>query len=95
MSIYVIEVADLNKVIEAAVENAIEKFKSRAAVEEPVDIRLLNINEVAKLLSISVSSVNNYKRSGEIPFHRLGRRIFFKEDEVLNSLRMISQKVGK
>jgi excisionase family DNA binding protein len=91
MSIYVIEVADLNKVIEAAVENAIEKFKSKTSIVKQEEVKVLNINEVAKLLSISVSSVNNYKRNGDIPFHRLGRRVFFKENEVLNSLSKINQ----
>ncbi len=47
---------------------------------------LLTFKEVISLLGISASTLNNWKRDGKIPFHRIGGRILFKYAEIIKSL---------
>lgn len=47
---------------------------------------LLSFKEVTSLLDISASTLNNWKRDGKIPFHRIGGRILFKYNEIIESL---------
>jgi len=47
---------------------------------------LLTFKEVTSLLGISASTLNNWKRDGKIPFHRMGGRILFKYAEIVESL---------
>ena len=47
---------------------------------------LLTFKEVTFLLGISASTLNNWKRDGKIPFHRIGGRILFKYNEIVESL---------
>ena len=90
MSIVVIGKSELQILIEAAVENALAKSRHQTpAVSQKTN--LLTILEVADLLQVSVSSVNVYKKQGTIPFYRIGRRVFFKEAEVLESLTKINK----
>lgn len=89
MAIVVIEVSELEQLIEAAVSRALQRAKPEFAIPHSANNKLLNIHEVANLLDVSISTVNSYKRLGLIPFHRLGRRIFFKEEEILESLKKI------
>jgi len=48
-----------------------------------LDERLLNVEEIAEYLGVSKVTIFTWKREGKLPFHRLGRRVFFKESEIL------------
>jgi excisionase family DNA binding protein len=48
---------------------------------------LLTFKEVTSLLGVSASTLNNWKRDGKIPFHRIGGRILFKYAEIVESLK--------
>jgi excisionase family DNA binding protein len=90
MSLVLIELTELVEIINNAVLKALEI--SHSEIPPPnSNSSLINVKQVAKLLNVSESSVNTYKRLGYIPFHRIGRRVFFKEDEVLASLKKINQ----
>ena len=41
---------------------------------------------VADLLGIGIRSVDNYMRRGLIPYYKFGRKVFFKEEEILKAL---------
>ncbi len=91
MGIVVIEVSELQRLIEAAVVKAIE---NASLPKHPIDkesAKLLTIEEAAALLQVSLSSIYAYKKQGKLPFHRMGRRIFFKEHEILGSLKAINK----
>lgn len=90
MALVIIELLELQLIIEAAVDKAFAKSNPKCA-EVSQSTKLLNIDEVADLLQVSVSSVNIYKKQGLIPFYRIGRRVFFKEAEVLESLTKINK----
>ncbi len=45
-------------------------------------MEILNIKEVASYLHCSISLIRNLVRSGEIPYFRLGNRLFFKKETI-------------
>ena len=47
---------------------------------------LLTFKDVIALLDISPSTLNNWKREGKLPYHKLNGRIYFKYDEIVQSL---------
>ncbi|MFV0174509.1 MULTISPECIES: helix-turn-helix domain-containing protein [unclassified Empedobacter] len=48
--------------------------------------KLLNREQVANILGKSVSTIDNYKRNGLLPFTKIGSAVYFKESDVLSSL---------
>ena len=48
--------------------------------------RLLNVNEVAKCLGISIHTLNRWRSTGsfDLPFVRVGRRIKYVEADLIN-----------
>lgn len=49
------------------------------------------IKELASFLHCSKVSIHNYKKIG-LPFYRLGRKILFKKQEVLNFMKSLKSK---
>ena len=49
--------------------------------------KLLSIDEVSDLLKVSKVTIHKWKRKGILPYCRMGRRIYFKESEIFNSLK--------
>ena len=47
---------------------------------------LLSRKEVAKLLKVSLVTINKYKREGKLPYRRLGRNLYFKKGDILKAL---------
>ena len=72
---------ELKELIKSSLQEVIEENKSMRRNKE-----LLTFKEVTSLLGISASTLNNWKRNGKIPFHRIGGRILFKYNEIVESL---------
>lgn len=68
-----------------------ELAKERNELKEK-DIYLTK-EEAASMFGISVSSIDNYKRNGLIPYTKIGRAVRFTLHDLKNSL--ILQKKGK
>ena len=47
---------------------------------------LLNRNEAARFLKISLRTISKYQEDGRIPHYRLGRAIYFKKGELMQAL---------
>ncbi len=56
---------------------------------------LLTRKEVAKMLEISLPTLHNWVKSGVLTAYRIGNKVRFKQDEVLNSLQSINHKNTK
>ncbi|HAD78329.1 helix-turn-helix domain-containing protein [Empedobacter falsenii] len=78
---------ELGKIIREAVEGSIGQFLGN--VNSDKTNKLLNREQVANLLGKSISTIDNYKRNGLIPFTKLGSAVYFKETDVLSSLKPI------
>jgi predicted DNA-binding transcriptional regulator AlpA len=63
----------------------------REAVREELSYKkekeLLNFKETCEFLGISSSCLNKWKAENQIPYKRLGKRIFFKRDEIIHALK--------
>lgn len=70
-------------------ESLLEEIKEanvKAATPTPAQEVPVKIDRVCQLLNISVSTARIWMREGKLPFKRKGKRVFFYESEVLNSL---------
>jgi len=72
---------ELREIIKSSVQEIINKNKSNLQNKD-----LLTFKEVISLLGISASTLNSWKREGKIPYHKLNGRIYFKYDEITQSL---------
>jgi len=75
---------ELLQLIENMIVNALERFIPKAPSTE--NDELLNINEVCELLHVSKVTIHKWKKKKLIKSYRIGRKIYFKRDEVLNSV---------
>lgn len=72
---------ELREIIKSSVQEIINENKSNLQNKD-----LLTFKEVISLLGISASTLNSWKREGKIPYHKLNGRIYFKYDEITQSL---------
>ncbi len=72
---------ELREIIKSSVQEIINENKSNQQNKD-----LLTFKEVISLLGISASTLNSWKREGKIPYHKLNGRIYFKYDEITQSL---------
>ncbi|SDX68084.1 helix-turn-helix transcriptional regulator [Hymenobacter psychrophilus] len=56
-----------------------------ALADSPDTKRLYTKDEVCQQLGISKTTLTEWMKNGTVPFLRLGRRIYFKQDEVLQA----------
>jgi excisionase family DNA binding protein len=49
-------------------------------------VKVFNKKEAAKALNISVETLNRYKKAGKLPFHQIGDRVVFTENDLLTFL---------
>ena len=75
-----IEVADLQSIIIDSVNACLKHHQKNLATSSD---KIFNVGEVCKLLGVSRTTVYEWRRSGKVPSHRIGRRVFFKESELL------------
>ncbi len=56
---------------------------------EPESELLLTVNDLCKLFGKTKATIHTWKRVGIIPFHRISGRIYFKKDEIMDSLKKV------
>ena len=71
----------INLIVKTAIQSEIQGLKTP---ENPVE--LLSRFEAAKLLGISLPTLNNYSQDGRLQSYKIGSRIRYKREEVLNAL---------
>ena len=82
----------LAEIVKNAVSSELERF-SDLFKKSDSDLEYLTRYEVCKRLKISKGTLNNRSRSGEIPSHKVGRRVLYKNCEVeeyLNNQKRLS-----
>ena len=80
--IIVIDPDQLMKFIKSAVAEVLHENRE---IKDQQNI--MNFSETCEYLGIHPSTLNKWKAENKIPFKRLGKRIFFSREEVLNSLK--------
>ena len=77
-----ITVEELKDIIKECLSEILENNLQKT---EPTE-ELLSRKEVASLLEISLPTLHQKQKSGQIPYYRIGTRILFKKSEVLKAL---------
>lgn len=52
--------------------------------------KILSRNEAAKFLKVSLPTLHKLVKQNQLPAYRLGRKIVFKDDELINSLKSVN-----
>src|SRR5690606_24607018 len=78
-----LELSDIKRVIEEVVESNLSKLSLPKHQNQNL---LLTRKETAKLLCISLPTLNDWTKTGIVKAHRIGNRVLYKEQEVLEAL---------
>lgn len=85
-NLIVISENDLRTIMSETIQRELASFKP---VEQPKNNSLITRQETANLLGISLPTLSTYSKEGKIQSYRIGTRIRFKYDEVINSVSKI------
>ena len=90
-----ITIDELATVIQMTVKREFETIHNSQKPEPNNDY--LSRKETCQILGISLPTLNDYTKKGLVPSYRIGARIRYKKEEVLNSLshRQFTKKVGR
>lgn len=84
-------ISELGKMIQESVKQEIQSLFSAAPQKSNNEQVLLNRKQASILLGCSLTTLYHYQKDGRIPFHQVGRKIFFDKDELLNHLKVKSK----
>lgn len=81
-------VSVLNDVLKDKLNLQKENSKDLSKDEKEISkqIKLLSIDDVCKLFSVSRVTLNKWKKQGLIPYKKMSRRVFFVEDDIYKSI---------
>lgn len=83
-----LSLSELENIIQKAVSEGLGKFNNK--LEEPNQKdQLISRIQAADFLNISLPTLTKYVKQGKIPAHRIGSRILFRKNEILNSLKEV------
>jgi excisionase family DNA binding protein len=82
---------EFKELIQATIKNELKNFSIVPQNIEPDN--LLNINEAGALLHVSKVTIHKWKRNKLIQAYRIGRKIYFKKEELINAIK--STALGK
>ena len=63
-----------------------EELDHHSRKEPEIKTELISRKETAKILGISLTTLNDFTKRGLIPCHRISTRVRYKKDEVFDSL---------
>ncbi|MFN3445995.1 MAG: helix-turn-helix domain-containing protein [Bacteroidia bacterium] len=87
-----LSIEQLQHVINDAVQTGLAQFKPT----QPEQTNLLTRKQVCQLLNITPPTLHEWTRNGTITAYKVGTRVRYKHNEVLNTLNRIQQtKVGR
>lgn len=75
---------DLVQLINKAVESTIRQLfpHTDSTLPQKKETKLLKVDEAAKFLRRSESTIWNWKKAGRIPFKRISRSVYFDQAEL-------------
>jgi excisionase family DNA binding protein len=82
-----LSIEQLQNFINDAVKTGFEQTKT----QEPERTNLLTRKQVCELLNITLPTLWEWQRNGTITAYKVGTRLRFKENEVMNTLQRVKQ----
>lgn len=90
--LHTFELSDIKEVIEEVLERKLQYY----IPQEKEKLTLLTRKDTAKLLRISLPTLHDWTKNGEIKAYRIGNRVLYKLDEINEALNEIqTSKIGK
>ena len=92
--LYALTVGEFTELTKQLVEETLKENEQKKQADKEVEedkADTFNILELAKFLRCSKVSIHNYKKLG-MPFYRIGRKILFKKNEVLNFMKGLKNR---
>ncbi len=80
-------VGNLKALIKQTVEEVIKQKGNKKPKKEKKGNKLMTREEVEKFLGVSDTTLYNWNKSGELPAQKIGRRVYYKKDEIVAKLR--------
>ena len=82
-----IEPQQLNDYITAAIRSQLKLFLDELKHQQPDE--WLTREDASKLLKVSISTVNNWKKVGKLISYGIGNRVYFRRSEVERCLKTL------
>jgi excisionase family DNA binding protein len=79
-----LQTEDIKAIFEEVLKEHVSELVS--SKHESIDNLLLTRKETAKLLCISLPTLNEWTKTGILKAHRIGNRVLYKEKEVIEAL---------
>lgn len=74
----------LRQTIAETLQPQLDKLSQSFQPKEPEEF--MTRKEVADLLSVNLSTIHNWKKSGVLKAHSIGARVYYKRSEILESI---------
>ena len=88
MEMIVVTGSEFRTMLRDEIADALSRQKS-ISLNGQVNDQLLKRDDIAKMFGVTLVTVHSWMNAGKIPFHRMGGRIFFKKEEVIESMKTI------
>ena len=72
--------------LKGIISNSIQEVIKKSSVKEKKEEELLTRDEASNLLKINLSTLWRWTKDGKLSAYGIGNRVFYKKDEILNSL---------
>ncbi|MHA1973115.1 MAG: helix-turn-helix domain-containing protein [Candidatus Hodarchaeales archaeon] len=82
----------LVEIIRNCVKEEFEKRPAESICKEDHE-KLLSTEEVCKIFNVSTVTLYKWKKKGLIPYYKVGRRVYFKNSEIIESLKTKKRKL--
>ena len=79
-------IEDLTSLIEDSITNTITKLMPEQKENSAEESALMTTKEVAEYLRVSAVTIWHWKKQGRISYHKIGRRVYFKKEEIINMM---------
>jgi len=83
---------DLQKFVEVVIDKLNVQKTTQTTINSEND--RLSQKQCAELLGVSVTTLISYKRKRLIPFFKIGSRVFYSKNQVLNTIKKGNLKVS-
>ncbi len=88
---------ELKSIIKETVENVLKdalQDKGLAKGDSNTNNGLLTRKEVMEMLNVSHSTLYHYQLNGTIPYKKIGNRVYFKKEDIIDNPELDGQPFG-
>ena len=78
---------ELTQIIREVIVEEIKTFNHQKTDDANNDNNLLNLEQACEFLNCSKTTLYHYRRKGIIEYHQVGRKLFFKKNNLLKRMK--------